>query len=194
MNRPAVFVDRDGTLNEMLYDETHGIFDSPRLPEQVRLKPGAAEFLKRLRQAGFFLCVATNQPGLARGTLTQAAFDAVNSRVAGLLAEEGAAWDAVKFCPHSPDKAGGGSCSCRKPAPGMLLEAAREYGLDLASSWMVGDGLNDVQAGRAAGCRTILLSRLKLEQIERFLSLENAEPHAIVGSLAAAADLIIPAR
>jgi D-glycero-D-manno-heptose 1,7-bisphosphate phosphatase len=195
--RPAVFVDRDGTLNEMVYDETHGLLDSPRRAEQVRLKPGAARFLQRLRHAGYFLCVVTNQPGVAKGTLSPDDLAAVNGRLAGLLAAEDAAWDDIRVCPHHP----GGpavpagelvrTCACRKPSPGMLLDAARQHGLDLAASWMVGDGLNDIQAGHAAGCRAILVGRLKLEQIERFLSLEKAEPDIVVPDLAAAADRIL---
>jgi len=181
---PALFVDRDGTLNEMVYDDTHGLFDSPRRPEQVRLRPGAAEFLRAAREAGLEIVVVTNQPGLARGSLTPEQLEAVHKRLAGLLAAGGARWDAVYVCPHHPSVAG---CDCRKPRPGLLLRAARERGLDLTRSWMVGDGLVDVGAGRAAGCRTVLVTRLKLEQIERFLSFDGAEPDLIVPSLAEAA-------
>lgn len=184
---PAVFVDRDGTLNDMVYDETHGTFDSPRRADQVRLRPGAAEFVRGVRAAGFLAVVVTNQPGLAKGTLTQADLDAVHGRLADLLGAGGAEWDALYICPHHP---GVSACECRKPKPGMLLQAARDRGIDLARSWMVGDGLVDIGAGRAAGCRTILVANLKIEQIERFLAMEHGEPHLVVRDLAEALDVI----
>ena len=186
--RPAVFIDRDGTLNDMVYDEIHGTFDSPRRAEQVRLRPGAAEFVRGVREAGFRAVVVTNQPGMAKGTVTAADLASVHGRLAELLAAGGAAWDALYFCPHHP---GVSDCDCRKPKPGMLRRAAREHGLDLAGSWMVGDGLVDIQAGRAAGCRTILVANLKIEQIERFLSLEDAMPHHVARGLPAALEIIV---
>lgn len=186
---PAVFIDRDGTLNDMVYDETHGTFDSPRRAEQVRLRPGAAEFVRGVRTAGFRAIVVTNQPGFAKGTLMQADLDAVHGRLAELLAAGGAVWDALYVCPHHP---GVSDCDCRKPKPGMLLRAAREHGIDLARSWMVGDGLVDIVAGRAAACRTILVANLKIEQIERFLAFEHGEPDRIARNLAEALSIIVP--
>lgn len=187
-NRRAVFIDRDGTLNDMVYDETHGTFDSPRRADQVRLRPGAAEFLKGVRAAGHRIIVVTNQPGLAKGTLTPEALAEVNDRLSELLAAGGAAWDGIEVCPHHP---GVSACDCRKPKPGMLRRAAGEYGIDLASSWMIGDGIVDIQAGRAAGCRTILVANLKIEQIERFLSLDGVEPDHGVRDLAGALPIIL---
>lgn len=192
----AVFVDRDGTLNEMVYDETHGVLDSPRRPEQVRLLPGAGAFLRGVREAGYRVVVVTNQPGVAKGTLTLAELDAVHRRLAELLAAEGGRWDDLEFSPFHP--AGGPwarpeyvkDSDCRKPKPGMLLRAASAQGLDLAASWMVGDGLVDVQAGRAAGCRTILLTRAKVSLIEKFLDTEGAEPDYVAGSLAECLEII----
>lgn len=184
---PAVFIDRDGTLNDMVYDETHGTFDSPRRAEQVRLRPGAAEFLRGVRAAGFLAVVVTNQPGLAKRTLTQADLDAVHARLAELLAAAGAGWDALYVCPHHP---GVSVCECRKPKPGMLLQASREHGIDLAASWMVGDGLVDIGAGRAAGCRSILIANLKIEQIERFLSFDHGEPDHVARDLSAALRIV----
>ncbi len=192
----AVFLDRDGTLNAMVYDDTHGLLDSPRTPDQVRLIPGAAAFITRMKAAGFKILVVTNQPGLAKGTLTEAAHEAVTRRLAGQLAAEGAAWDGLYVCPHHPSPGSGGNaryagdCLCRKPLPGLLYRAAREHAVDLAASWMVGDGLNDMQAGRSAGCRTLLMTKVKMEQIERFVSMEQAEPDLIAPDFAAAAKAI----
>lgn len=192
--KPVVFVDRDGTLNRMVYDETHGLYDSPRRADQVQLMPGAGVFIKALHQAGYTVVVVTNQPGLAKGTLTETELDTVNRRVQDLLRQEGEAWDALYFCPHHPAGAVAPyarECDCRKPRPGLLRRAAGELGLAVRQGWMVGDGLVDVQAGRAAGCRTILVTRLKLEQVESFFELENAKPDFIAPDLAAALSLIL---
>lgn len=188
--RKAVFLDRDGVLNEMVYDETHGVMDSPMLPSQVRAVRGAGSLLRGLRRRGYFVCVATNQPGIAKGTLTLKRLEAIHAKLARLLAEEGGRWDDLRFCPHHP--AGGArprkryvrDCACRKPKPGLLLAAAKAHGLDLGASWMVGDGLTDIRAGRAAGCRTILVSRVKIHDIERFVRVKGAEPDRVVSRVA----------
>jgi len=194
---PAIFLDRDGTLNEMVYDETHGLLDSPRRPEQVKLVRGAAAFMCRARELGYKLIVVTNQPGIAKGTLTLAELEAVNQSLAKLLAAEAARWDALYFCPHHPSGTPGTAsefvrdCDCRKPKPGLLLRAAAELDVDLKSSWMVGDGLNDVQAGNSAGCKTALVTHLKLEQVERFMRLEGDAPSLLVPGLENSIDLLI---
>ena len=194
---PAVFIDRDGTLNEMVYDETHGLLDSPRRPEQVRLVKGAAEFLRGLKKAGFMTVVVTNQPGVAKGTMTLEELYAVNRKIARLLEAGRSGWDDLCFCPHHPKgakRAFAVKCNCRKPEPGMLIQAAGEHGIDLRRSWMVGDGLNDVQAGRAAGCRTLLVSRLKLDQVGKFFSLKDARPDAVAPGLKEALRIIVAAK
>jgi len=144
--RPAVFCDRDGTLNV----DDEGYINTPDL---VKLLPGVAEALRALKGAGWALVVVSNQSGIGRGRLSLEELHRVNERLEELLAAEGAELDGIYFCPHAPDE----GCSCRKPKPGMLLEAARELGLDLRRSWMVGDKADDVKAGRAAGCRTALV-------------------------------------
>jgi len=195
-DKRAVFIDRDGTLNAMVYDPDHGVMDSPRRVEQVRVLPGAADFLRGVRGLGYLAVVVTNQPGIAKGSLSVPELDAVNRRLAELLAEAGARWDDLLYCPHHPDGDGGGvaeyvmECECRKPQPGMLYAAAQRHGIDLGRSWMVGDGITDVQAGRRAGCRTILVTRLKVGTIEKFLELEDGEPDAIAPDLPAALEII----
>ncbi len=190
--KKAVFLDRDGVLNEMVYDEEHGLMDSARKPGQVRLMPGAAAFIRGARKLGYLVIVATNQPGLAKGTLSVKDLDAVNARLAELLGKEGAAWDDLRYCPHHPD---GGPwavkefvrrCECRKPKPGLLRQAAADHGVDLGSSWMVGDGTVDVRAGRAAGCRTILVTKLKVHQAERFFDFPEEKPDIVAADLDAA--------
>ena len=149
--RPAVFIDKDGTLVENL----PGNVD----PALLKLRPGAAEALATLAERGFALLVATNQSGLASGYYTRTEFAWLQAALEKLL-HEAAGVQLLDFlvCPHAPGPDGGPSCLCRKPAPGLLLRAARRHGIDLTRSWMVGDWLDDVEAGHRAGCRTVLLA------------------------------------
>ncbi len=159
--RPAAFLDRDGVLNEGVPDPSSGALESPLRVEDVRLLPGVAAALRRLAAAGFALVCVSNQPAAAKGRATVAELLAVHERVLALLAREGARLDASYLCPHHPGgvvPALSGPCPCRKPAPGMLLDAADALGLELGASWMIGDTDADVGAGLAAGCRTVLLA------------------------------------
>lgn len=150
--RPAVFLDRDGTISE----EIGYITD----PSRFRLLPGAAAAVRRLNLAGIPAILASNQSGPARGYYGEDTVRAVLAEMRRQLAAEGARLDAVYYCPHLP----GGTvreyaedCDCRKPRPGMLRRAAAEHGLDLARSFMVGDKDSDVAAARRAGCRAVLV-------------------------------------
>jgi D-glycero-D-manno-heptose 1,7-bisphosphate phosphatase len=160
VTRPAVFLDRDGVLTELVLDPASDTFESPLRPEDVALIPGAAEAARSIARAGFLLVGVTNQPAAAKQTVSLDVLEAVQATVVALLADRGVVFDAWRICPHHPegtDPVLGGDCDCRKPAPGMLISAARELGIDLADSWMIGDTDADVTAGRAAGCRTILI-------------------------------------
>lgn len=143
--RRAVFLDRDGTLIE-----DRGYLADPT---GVRLVEGAARALARLRGGGWLLVVVSNQSGLARGLIRPDQHERVHARFVEALAAEGASLDASYYCLHGPAD----GCACRKPAPGMLREAARAHDIDLTASLMVGDKASDVEAGRAAGCRTAVL-------------------------------------
>jgi D-glycero-D-manno-heptose 1,7-bisphosphate phosphatase len=192
----ALFVDRDGVLNAMVYDADHGLLDSPRRPEQVRMIPGAGRFLAAARAAGWLTVVVTNQPGIAKGTLTVAELEAVHTELRRQVEAEGAGWDDLYYSPYHPKPGPGGrpeytrASDCRKPGPGMLLAAAEKHGIDCAASWMIGDGTVDVQAGRAAGCRTILVTDLKISQIEQFHNMAGAMPDLVVKNLDAAWEAI----
>ena len=153
--RPAVFVDRDGVVNEPVWDTRTESFESPYRPEDVALVPGAAAGLRRLRDAGFTLVLVSNQPAAAKGNATQAALDAVHERVVDALRIEGVQLDGVYYCHHHPDFTG--PCECRKPAPGLLRDAAAELDLDVGASWIVGDADSDVTAAHAAGARAVLV-------------------------------------
>lgn len=142
----AVFLDRDGTVIEDV--------GYPRDPEQVRLLPGAAEALERLRRAGFALVVVSNQSGIGRGLVTEEEAAAVHRRFVSALAERGIELAGAFYCPHAPAD----GCSCRKPSPELLRRAADELHLDLECSFMVGDKDSDVEAGRRAGCAAVLIA------------------------------------
>jgi D-glycero-D-manno-heptose 1,7-bisphosphate phosphatase len=142
---PAAFLDRDGTLIEDV--------GFPRDPELVRLVEGAAAALRCLAAANMRLVVVSNQSGIGRGLISVDEARSVHERFVGLLADEGIVLDGSKYCPHPPEA----GCDCRKPSPGMLLEAAEDLRLDLGRSFMIGDKVSDVEAGRRAGCRTVLL-------------------------------------
>ena len=157
--RPAAFLDRDGTLNELVPDPT-GVPESPLRAADVRLIEGAAVAARQLAQAGFALVCVSNQPVAAKGKVSLERLHAVHQRVLELLREEGVHLDAFRLCLHHPQGVVpelSGPCACRKPAPGMLLDAAEELNLDLARSWMLGDTDSDVIAGHAAGCRVVLI-------------------------------------
>ncbi|MBV9782893.1 MAG: HAD family hydrolase [Acidisphaera sp.] len=146
--RPAVFLDRDGVLNTVIYRD--GRPASPRGLEEFVLEPGAPEALARLRDAGWLLFVVTNQPDISRGLLQPSILAAMHRELARCLP-----LDEILACPH--DDADG--CTCRKPRPGMLLDLARRWRVSLDRSFMIGDQDRDMQCGRAAGCATIQLAR-----------------------------------
>jgi D-glycero-D-manno-heptose 1,7-bisphosphate phosphatase len=156
MERPAVFLDRDGVLIEAVLRD--GRPYPPAGAGDVVLRSGAAAACSRLRAAGFLLVMVTNQPDIARGTTTRAAVDAINDR---LVAELGL--DAAWVCPHDDADA----CACRKPAPGLILEAAARFDVDLGASVMVGDRWRDIAAGAAAGVSTVWVRSTYPEQAPR---------------------------
>jgi D-glycero-D-manno-heptose 1,7-bisphosphate phosphatase len=148
----AVFLDRDGTL---VYSRHY-----PSRPEELRLYENIGPGLRRLQKAGFRLVVITNQAGIARGYFTEDDLQLMHEYLSGELARLGVQLDAIYYCPHHPDGVIpelARRCQCRKPAPGMLLAAAADLDIDLARSWLVGDILDDVEAGHRAGCRSILV-------------------------------------
>jgi D-glycero-D-manno-heptose 1,7-bisphosphate phosphatase len=183
MSRPAVFLDRDGTINE----EVGYLSD----PEKVVLIPGAAEALIRLKAAGFKLIVLTNQSGVARGYFTARELAEVNMRLDSMLAEKGAAVDAYYYCPHHPKHGEMVDCDCRKPKTGMVDTAAREHGIDLARSYFVGDKRTDVQLGKNAGGKSILvLTGFGRDEV-LLLEDEGLEADVVLDGLPEAADWII---
>lgn len=153
----AIFLDRDGTINKYV-----GFLCDI---DKFELLPGVADAIKEINASGYLAIVVTNQPVLARGEVTWDELQEIHNKMETLLGYEGAYLDAIYLCPHHPHSGYEGEvkelkieCDCRKPKPGMLLNAARDFNIDLTQSWMVGDGENDVMAGMNAGCKTALIS------------------------------------
>jgi D-glycero-D-manno-heptose 1,7-bisphosphate phosphatase len=173
--RRAVFLDRDGVINHAL--EREGKPYPPARLDEFEILPEVPAACRRLKQAGYRLVVVTNQPDVGRGTLPRETVEMIHAEMCRRLPI-----DRVEVCYHSgqeqPD------CDCRKPKPGMLRRAARELGIDLAQSWMVGDRWRDIDCGHAAGCRTIFIDRGYAEELRR-------RPHFSAGNLAEAVDIIL---
>jgi D-glycero-D-manno-heptose 1,7-bisphosphate phosphatase len=171
----AVFLDRDGVINRTL--EHDGFPHAPTSLGEFEIYPEVPEACRRLKQAGFLLVVATNQPDVGRGTLKQEVVETIHAEMCRQLP-----LNRVEACYH-PGR-GLSHCDCRKPKPGMLLRAARELGIDLAQSWMVGDRWRDVDCGRAAGCRTVFIDRGYAEELKH-------QPDFRVNNLLEAAGIIL---
>jgi len=192
MNR-AVFLDRDGVINELVYYEEQGIIDSPFTVEQLKLFPRAGEAIKKLTEAGYKVGIVSNQPGIAKGHLSRETFEKIGQKMKGELDLNGASVDGEYYCFHHPDamiESLRANCECRKPKPGLMLQAAKELNIDLSQSWMIGDGLTDIKAGKSAGCKTILLGRMKCE-LCRLMDEDDARPDAIAPNLLEAVSIIL---
>ena len=152
----AIFLDRDGTINKYV-----GYL---RTPEQFELLEGVGEAIRKINLFGYLAIVVTNQPVIARGEVTADGLQQIHNKMETMLGKEGAYLDGVYYCPHHPDKGFAGEveelkiiCECRKPKAGLLLQAAKDFNIDLSQSWMIGDSENDVLAGKNAGCKTALI-------------------------------------
>lgn len=175
---PAVFLDRDGTLNAAVVRD--GRPYPPASVDELALLPGVIEGCRRLKAAGYLLVVATNQPDVGRGTQSRAAVEAIHARLRELLPLDRieVSYDAGRGAAPSP---------LRKPEPGMLFQAARELDLDLSRSWMVGDRWRDIDCGHNAGCRTVFIDRGYREEL-------RARPDHSVGDFTGAVDVILGTR
>ena len=159
----AVFVDRDGVINDMVYDDEEGRVTSPVRARQMRVFPYVASVVKALRGMGFKVIVISNQPGVAKRQFTLRELDRMNGKIRAHLKAGGTRFDAEYYCLHHPEglvRKYTMVCDCRKPKPGLLLQAADEHRIDLSRSFFVGDALMDVEAGKRAGCKTILVGHL----------------------------------
>jgi D-glycero-D-manno-heptose 1,7-bisphosphate phosphatase len=185
MNR-AVFLDRDGVINALVYNPEFGLVDSPANPRQFRLLPGVPEAVRLINDLGFLAVVISNQPGVAKGKFTAALLEAMTHQMSGELAKQGARLDRVYYCMHHPEgviEPYRKVCDCRKPRPGLLLRAAEELDIALEKSYFIGDGITDLQAGKAAGTTNILVySSFKCYICEE-LNRQDVQPDYIVRNL-----------
>ena len=166
----AIFLDRDGTINQYVGFLTD--------IDDMKLMDGAAKAIKRINESGYLAIVVTNQPVIARGEVSLEELEEIHNKLETLLGNEGAYLDDIFYCPHHPHKGYVGErteykidCDCRKPKPGMLLQAARKYNIDLQNSWMIGDGENDIEAGRNVGCKIAYVGENVVENVPSFESL-----------------------
>lgn len=190
--RRAVFVDRDGVINRMFFDPEFGTVDSPSNPDQFELLPGAGRAVAALNHLGLLVVVVSNQPGIAKGKFTRALLDAMERKMIRGIEAEGGRLDSIYNCLHHPEASVveyRSRCECRKPRPGLLVRAAREWNIDLYNSYMVGDGVTDIAAGRAAGTTTLFVNSRKCYNCDA-LVVHGVWPHYLVGDLGEAAMVI----
>lgn len=188
----AIFLDRDGVINQLVFYPEHGVIDSPYTIAQFKLIDGVCEAIDHFHQSGYKVVVISNQPGVAKGYINLEMFKALCRKMRNDLAAGGAFIDGEYYCLHHPEATVPEYkivCDCRKPKPGLLLRAARELSLDLSESWMIGDNFTDVQAGAAAGCRTILLGRAKC-QMCRLLDENNTHPDFIASNITETVNIV----
>ncbi len=185
----AVFLDRDGVLNELVLNPSTGEYEPPHTPEDLRILPDVIGSLKILQGAGFELFLVSNQPDYAKGKTTLEGIHAVNTRFNQIMTLEGIHFRGYYFCFHHPDgivPEYSFSCECRKPSPFFLLKAASKYHIDLIRSWMIGDRDSDIECGKAAGTRTIII-----EEPHSAGSRGSSSPDYTTANLQEAATIII---
>lgn len=188
----ACLLDRDGVLNEMIYQPDPGIVDQPYTPSKFELMPGVGPALRTMKEAGYKLVVVSNQPGVAKKHYSMSTFKKMQAKMRRLLAKDGVELDAEYYCFHHPQGKMAkyrAECGCRKPKPGMILDAARDLDLDLAHSVMIGDGLYDVLAGKRAGVKTILVANLNA-LLGRKMDELDAHPDFVARNIAEAAEIV----
>jgi D-glycero-D-manno-heptose 1,7-bisphosphate phosphatase len=188
----AVFLDRDGVINPLIYHQDVGIVDSPFTLAQFEILPRVPRAIRLLNKLGFLVVLVSNQPGIAKGHFDARVLRQFEIKMQAALKRAGARIDAIYYCLHHPEavvRKLRKRCACRKPGIGMLTRAAREMGLSLTGSYMVGDGLTDVEAGSRAGCRTIFIGRWKCEHCN-FITPPELRPTFVAKDLWEAAKII----
>jgi len=191
-NTPAVFLDRDGVINRLIYHRDAGIVDSPFTAAQFQIFPCVPKAIRLFNRLGLPVVIVSNQPGIAKQHFNAEMLDEFEKRLEAVLAPSGAHVDATYYCLHHPDarlKALRTRCSCRKPGIGLLTQAARDLDLSLEHSYMVGDGLTDIEAGKRADCKTIFVGRWKCEHCQ-FIRPRGLRPSFVAKNLLEAAQLI----
>ena len=174
MRKPAIFLDRDGVLNNLVPDPDRGVLDSPLDSGDLTIQRHASAFVRSLNRRGFLVLVVTDQPALAHGRLTSMDLSRIHQRLREAIAASGGRIDGIHYCPHDPAASATRGriaefaivCRCKKPAPGLIFRAAQLHNADLQSSFMICRNLKDVKAGRAAALETVLLTDVQMRDIE----------------------------
>ena len=190
--RRAVFLDRDGTINAMVYNPDFGLVDSPANPNDLQLLPGAGNAIRMINRSGLLAVVISNQPGIAKSRFTLSLLEATTAKLCNELSKVDAYLDAFYYCLHHPQSIIAeyrSECDCRKPKPGLLRNAAQDLDIELEKSYMVGDGITDVLAGKAVGCTTFFLNSRKCYNCLEFAR-HNMQFDYIVSSLTEAVQII----
>ena len=193
-SHPAVFVDRDGVINEIVWNDDTEQLDSPMKVSQFAFLPGAAEAIKRIKEKGYYVFVVTNQPGAAKGKTSLSTLYDINTYMIDELSRQGAEIDDLFMCPHYPKELPATKekflirkCNCRKPEPGLIYRAMRKYSIDMSASYMIGDSCTDITAGSAVGLATVFIGDLKCDLCKK---LGDVSPDIIASDLLDAADCI----
>lgn len=178
--RKAVFLDRDGVINKKAPEG-----DYIKSWNEFVFLPGAIEAIKKLNEKGFLVIIVSNQRGIAKGLLTEDDLNDIHTKMQEELEKAGAKIDGIYYCPHDIKD----HCNCRKPNPGLLIKAAKEWNIDINQSWMIGDQPSDIEAGKRAGCRTILIKNTLASSAPK-----EPEPDLAAKSLAEAVDMLLKLR
>jgi len=180
-------LDRDGVLNDLVIDPEQGTIDSPMVPAQVRMVPGAADAVAKLNKAGFGVAIVTNQPAAAKGKTTRKNLEAVHQAVLDEIAKAGGTILSSHLCFHRAED----HCACRKPRTGLLEEAFRKNpAYSRGNSWMIGDGLSDIQAGQSFGIKIVFLASHKCDTCQKALD-DDLRPTLWADDLRSAVDQIV---
>ncbi len=181
----AVFLDRDGVINKIVYHTELGILDTPFTVSQFKLLPKVGAAIRMINSLGLKTIVVSNQPGIAKRHFDTPTLKAIDKKMQTGLSKQNAKLDGVYYCLHHPqaeDKRYKKNCRCRKPKPGLLSQAKKDFDLNLKKCYMIGDGITDIQAGRAVGCTTFLIGNHKCD-LCRLLSEKKIKPDFIVPNL-----------
>ena len=192
MSRRAVFLDRDGVINSYVRHPEFGTVDSPATPAEFSFLPSVGRALARLAQLDVLVIVVSNQPGIAKRRFTVSQLDAMTRKMNELARAAGGQIDAVYYCRHHPDATlplYRKVCDCRKPKPGLLLSAMRDWDIDPSASYMVGDGLGDILAGKSVRCTTLFVSSRKCYICDE-LSRQDSQPDFLIRDLLEAVEVI----
>jgi D-glycero-D-manno-heptose 1,7-bisphosphate phosphatase len=192
MKRRAVFLDRDGVINRYYFDNEQGVLATPFSPRKFKLLPKVGEAIARLNRLGYAAVVASNQPGVAKGQFNLKNLKQMDRKLHLQLNKTGAKLDRIYYCLHHPREGKlpyRKSCSCRKPKAGLLLQAAGDLKINLRKSYMVGDSVTDIEAGKKAGCKTVLIHKYKCD-VCQFLQERKVKPDFIAENLYQAVQII----